>query len=88
LARSAAVLPSAWPVAAGLESVPAQLDSVAEVARNSDVVLIAVVNADRAGALADKDLDAAVDLGMALEVPTPPAIATKPLIRDVYTGHR
>lgn len=44
--------------------------------------------ADRAAALADKDLDAAADLGAALGVPTPLAQATKPMMRDVYTGHR
>jgi 3-hydroxyisobutyrate dehydrogenase len=44
--------------------------------------------ADRAAALAHKDLDAAVDLGASLNVPTPLAEATKPAIRDVYTGHR
>jgi 3-hydroxyisobutyrate dehydrogenase-like beta-hydroxyacid dehydrogenase len=44
--------------------------------------------ADRAAALAHKDLDAAVDLGASLNVPTPLAEATKPTIRDVFTGHR
>lgn len=44
--------------------------------------------ADRAAALANKDLDAAADLGVALGVSTPLAIATRPVIRDVYTGHR
>ncbi|OBK30744.1 hypothetical protein A5634_15515 [Mycobacterium asiaticum] len=44
--------------------------------------------ADRVAALADKDLDAAAELGMVLGVPTPLAQATKPTMRDVYTGHR
>lgn len=44
--------------------------------------------ADRVAGLADKDLDAAAELGAALGVATPLAQATKPTIRDVYTGHR
>jgi 3-hydroxyisobutyrate dehydrogenase-like beta-hydroxyacid dehydrogenase len=54
------VRPHAWQ---SLEGVPVQLDSVASVARNSDVALIAVVNAEQA-----RDV--------------------KPLMRQVYTGHR
>jgi 3-hydroxyisobutyrate dehydrogenase-like beta-hydroxyacid dehydrogenase len=44
--------------------------------------------ADRAAALADKDLDAAADLAAALGVSAPLARAIKPLMRQVYTGHR
>ncbi|WP_213016731.1 NAD(P)-dependent oxidoreductase [Mycobacterium vicinigordonae] len=44
--------------------------------------------ADRVAALANKDLDAAADLGVASGVPTPLARAIKPTMRDVYTGHR
>ncbi|WP_236981583.1 MULTISPECIES: NAD(P)-dependent oxidoreductase [Mycobacterium] len=44
--------------------------------------------ADRVAALADKDLDAAADLGVACGVPTPLARAIKPTMRDVYSGHR
>lgn len=43
---------------------------------------------ERAGALADKDLDAAAALGATTGVATPLAAACKPLMRDVYTGHR
>ncbi|WP_255397631.1 hypothetical protein [Mycobacterium sp. 852002-51163_SCH5372311] len=38
--------------------------------------------------MADKDLAAAADLGAALGVSTPLAQATKPVMRDVSTGHR
>lgn len=44
--------------------------------------------ADRVAGLAHKDLDAAADLGAAVGVATPLAEATKPTIRDVYSGHR
>jgi 3-hydroxyisobutyrate dehydrogenase-like beta-hydroxyacid dehydrogenase len=44
--------------------------------------------ADRAAALAVKDLDAAANLGAALGVSTPLAKAMKPVMREVYTGHR
>ncbi len=44
--------------------------------------------AQQVEALAAKDLDAAVDLGEALHVPTPLAATTKPLMKQVYTGHR
>ena len=44
--------------------------------------------ADRAAALTDKDLDAATNLGASLGVSTPLAEATKPVMRDVYSGHR
>ena len=44
--------------------------------------------AEHVEALAAKDLDAAVDLGEALNVPTPLAVATKPLMGQVYVGHR
>jgi 3-hydroxyisobutyrate dehydrogenase len=44
--------------------------------------------AQQVEALAAKDLDAAVDLGETLHVPTPLAATTKPLMKQVYTGHR
>jgi 3-hydroxyisobutyrate dehydrogenase len=44
--------------------------------------------AEQVEALAAKDLDAAIDLGETLQVPTPLAATTKPLMRQVYIGHR
>ena len=44
--------------------------------------------AQQVEALAAKDLDAAIDLGETLHVPTPLAATTRPLMRQVYTGHR
>ncbi|HTQ16639.1 NAD(P)-dependent oxidoreductase [Mycobacterium sp.] len=44
--------------------------------------------AEQVEMLAGKDLDAAASLGQELGVSTPLALAVKPLMRDVYTGHR
>ncbi len=44
--------------------------------------------AEQVEALAAKDLDAAIDLGETLQVPTPLAATTKPLMKQVYIGHR